>query len=260
MKLPAEDEAWLRHYQRALAERFPGLVKDIIVYGSKARGTATADSDLDLLVVIRDGDPRLKEAVARPAHDLSVGTNVDPSILVFTTSEWEAREKGRDPFWSTVARDGRIVPSWEKVATDGDGYRMRPEHVLAELDRAERSLRSARLLHAEELYEDAASRSYYAVMHAARAALLVHDTVPESHAAVRRLFGQVLVRPGLIEKEWADILKIEQDERFRADYQLDVWQAEASSKLVEQAGAFVERIREYLRKADIPGVLKETSK
>jgi uncharacterized protein (UPF0332 family)/predicted nucleotidyltransferase len=251
MRLAPEDEAWLSDYRQALAEQFPGLVKDIILYGSKARGTATPDSDLDLLVVIREGGRHVKDAVARPGNDLAIGTDIDPSIVVFTAAEWESHETDRDPFWSTVARDGRLVPSWEKVATDGDGYRMKPEHVLAELERAERSLRAARLLHADELHEDVVSRSYYAVMHAATAALLVHDTVPESHSAVRRLFGQVLARPGLIEKQWEDVLKTEQDERFRADYQLDVWEAEASSKLVEQAGAFVERIREYLRKADI---------
>jgi uncharacterized protein (UPF0332 family)/predicted nucleotidyltransferase len=251
MKLTAEDEAWLKSYSQALAEQFPGLVKEIILYGSKARGTATADSDLDLLVVIREGDRHLKDSVALPGDQLAIGTNVVPSILVFTASEWESHEKQRDPFWSTVARDGRLAPSWEKVAADGDGYRMNPQHVVAEFDRAEQALRAAEVLQAEGLAADAISRSYYAVMHAARAAILVHDTIVESHSALRRLFGQKLVRPGLIEKKWADVLSWQQAERVRADYQMGTWELETSSRLVDQAGAFVERIREYLRKADI---------
>lgn len=44
------------------------LVEQIIIFGSKARGTATADSDLDLLVVIREGDWRLN--TTKPAHPL----------------------------------------------------------------------------------------------------------------------------------------------------------------------------------------------
>ncbi len=124
---------------------------------------------------------------------------------------------------------------------------MNPENVLAEFERAKKALRAAHILHADGLLEDAISRSYYAVMHGAKAALLVHDSIAESHAALRRLFGQVLVRPGLIEKEWAAILGREQDERIAADYVIGTsWEPEDSSRLVAEAATFVERIRDYL--------------
>jgi len=76
------------------------------------------------------------------------------------------------------------------------------KHLLAELTRARESLQAAQLLQEKELLADAVSRSYYAVMHAARAALLAHDTIAESHAAVRRLFVEVMVLPGRIEKKF----------------------------------------------------------
>ena len=63
---------------------------------------------------------------------------------------------------------------------------MNPDNVLEELARAQRALRVAQILHASDLFEDAVSRSYDAVMHAAKAALLVQDAMAESHAAVRR--------------------------------------------------------------------------
>ena len=53
MRLTPEDQTWLEAYRRALAQQFPALVRHLILFGSKARGTATADSDLDLLVVIQ---------------------------------------------------------------------------------------------------------------------------------------------------------------------------------------------------------------
>lgn len=76
---------------------------------------------------------------------------------------------------------------------------MNPDNVLAEFERAKRALQAARNLHEDGLHEDAVSRSYYAVMHAAKAALLFHDAIAESHAAVGRLFGSVLVLPGIIQ-------------------------------------------------------------
>ena len=96
------------------------------------------------------------------------------------------------------------------------------------------------------------SRSYYAVMHAAKAALLVHDVIAESHAAVRRLFGSVLVRPSLIEREWASVLARIQDQRISADYSIGMeWDTEAALRLVEDAQAFLRRVRSYLRSVGI---------
>ncbi|MGH9425415.1 MAG: HEPN domain-containing protein [Terriglobia bacterium] len=124
---------------------------------------------------------------------------------------------------------------------------MNPKNVLAEFTRAQKSLQAAKLLHADGLFEDAVSRAYYAVMHSAKAALLVHDQVSESHAAIRRLFGSVLVRSGRIEKQWATILAREQDRRIAADYDATLSiDADASLPLVEDADRFVQRMRRYL--------------
>ncbi|HEV8715198.1 MAG TPA: nucleotidyltransferase domain-containing protein [Candidatus Binatia bacterium] len=109
MRLTHEEQAWLDAYRQILAEQFPGLVQRIIIFGSKAKGTATPDSDLDVLVIIREGDWRLKDALAAPGYDLVIGTDVVPSILVYTEQEWEDRRRLRAPFWQAVDRDGVTV-------------------------------------------------------------------------------------------------------------------------------------------------------
>ena len=109
MRLTPEDQTWLEAYRRALAQQFPALVQHLILFGSKARGTATADSDLDLLVVIQQGDWRLKDAVTEAGYLLALGTDVVPSILVLTREEWGRLQKREAPFWQTVTRDGVAV-------------------------------------------------------------------------------------------------------------------------------------------------------
>jgi len=121
------------------------------------------------------------------------------------------------------------------------------KHSLAEFSRAKKALRAAQVLLASSLFEDAISLSYYAVMHAAKAALLAHDTVAESHRAMRRFFNKVLVCPGLIEREWSSILARVQDQSIVAEYNVLVsWEQEDSQHLIEDAQAFVQRIRDYL--------------
>jgi uncharacterized protein (UPF0332 family) len=124
---------------------------------------------------------------------------------------------------------------------------MNRDIVLAEWRRARESLRAAELLTRENCYADAVSRTYYAVLHAAKAALQVHDIAAESHAAVGRMFGLHLVRPGDIEREWAKHLGKGLDERLAADYDPQVsFSKEKARRECSQTRQFVRRIRRYL--------------
>lgn len=129
---------------------------------------------------------------------------------------------------------------------------MRDTQIRAEWRRASQSLGAAEALLEAGFHEDAVSRAYYAVLHAAKAALLARDVGAESHAAVRRLFGKELVQKGLLEKEWALILAQEYDERALADYDAEYsFSREVTRQRVEEAHCFVERIRSFLRAQDV---------
>ena len=109
LHLNSEEQQWLADYQLEITHKFPDAIEQITVFGSKARGDFTADSDLDIMVVIKEGDWRRKEAIARPGHLLAIGSNVVPSFVVYTQEEWEQRRKGDSPFWQAVTRDGVAV-------------------------------------------------------------------------------------------------------------------------------------------------------
>ena len=130
---------------------------------------------------------------------------------------------------------------------------MRPHQVQAEWQRAQKALQAAALLQQNGLVEDAISRAYYATMHAAKAALLVHDVIAASHAAVRRLFGQVLVMAEGVEREWAQLLARSYDQRGAAEYNVDfAVDEEAADHLVRDAQRFVERMTVYIMSKGIP--------
>ena len=95
---------------------------------------------------------------------------------------------------------------------------MNRDLVLAEWRRAVESLRAAELLAREKFPTDSVGKTYYAVLHAAKAALEVRDVGAESHSSVRRMFGLHLIRSGEIEDEWGRHLGRSLDERLAADY------------------------------------------
>ena len=134
---------------------------------------------------------------------------------------------------------------------------MREVQIQAEWRRAVKAQGAADLLLEAGFYEDAVSRAYYAVLHAAKAALLARDIVTESHTAVRRLLGKELVQHGLLEKEWAMILAHEQDERASADYDVELsFSQEVAGQRVEKSRRFLERIRSFLQREGLDGMVR----
>jgi uncharacterized protein (UPF0332 family) len=128
----------------------------------------------------------------------------------------------------------------------------RAEEVQAEFLRAGKSLQAAQSLLEDDFLEDALSRAYYAILHAARAALLAEGVDVSSHRAVRRLFGLHLIKPGKLPIRLAKILAEEQDDRFLADY--DAWfhpERERAEKRVGEAGEFLVAVKAFLKRENV---------
>ena len=116
LTLTREERIWLAAYQKALKAQFADLIKDIIIFGSKARGSSNEDSDLDVLVIIHEGNWETKKSVAEPGYMLAIGTEVVPSLIVLTAEEWIYHQDYEAPFWQTVTRDG--IPVFHQKAKD----------------------------------------------------------------------------------------------------------------------------------------------
>ena len=70
---PAE-RSWLQAYQIYLKTECPGCVEEISIFGSKVRGDAKADSDLDVYTA-RDGNrkrPIKAASMSEPARNCIV--------------------------------------------------------------------------------------------------------------------------------------------------------------------------------------------
>jgi uncharacterized protein len=119
--------------------------------------------------------------------------------------------------------------------------------VLAEWRRATGSLGAAASCRRDGFYADSVSRAYYAMLHAAKAALQICDIAAESHAAVKRLFGLHLIVPGLIEGEWGSVFGESSDSRLAAEYDVESeFCILDAAEECDRARAFMMRIRELL--------------
>lgn len=78
-----------REFANRMRERFGERVADIRVFGSYARGEAHEESDLDVLVLVRDLDRVEKLAAMDDAAEVAMGTGLTLNALVMSAAEHE---------------------------------------------------------------------------------------------------------------------------------------------------------------------------
>jgi len=120
--------------------------------------------------------------------------------------------------------------------------------IAQRLDRAEDDLETTNVDLAAGKWRGAVIRAYYAVFHIASAALLWHDQERAKHSGVHSAFGELLIKSGKIEAE-ARRLR----EASEYEFEGELLEEADAHRVVDDAGRFVARLRNYLRNA---GALK----
>lgn len=118
---------------------------------------------------------------------------------------------------------------------------------LAELSKAHAARRAARALAGLALYDDAASRLYYAAFHLISAALLCLGVQAQTHRGVASLLGQHLIKPGLLPpsvgRDFATLLGLRGQADYNRHFQLDAAstadELERVERLFGTIGAFL---------------------
>ncbi len=79
----------------------------IILFGSYAQGTSTKDSDLDLLVIVKDStQPLYQRARAIRKHLWGI-TDIPKDILVYTQREIDEWQEVEEAFITSVIKKGK---------------------------------------------------------------------------------------------------------------------------------------------------------
>ena len=78
----------------------------MLVYGSKARGDAHEDSDIDVLLVLKNEAEQLKRPLRHIGYDLAATSYAVPSIMAYTQAEWDRLRVLRSAYREAVERDG----------------------------------------------------------------------------------------------------------------------------------------------------------
>lgn len=103
--LPSERAA-VTEYITYIRQHFPGRVLGVMLFGSKARGDADAESDVDLLVLVDEESNEFRSQLWRIASDISLTHNVVLSARVFGRARWEETRRIQLPLYRAIVADG----------------------------------------------------------------------------------------------------------------------------------------------------------
>ena len=102
--LTETDRQIVREFQRRLAAI--ASVLDLRVFGSRARGDAAPDSDLDVFVELEACTPELRRRISEIAWEVGFEMDRVISTVVTTRAELELGAMGANPLALNVAREG----------------------------------------------------------------------------------------------------------------------------------------------------------
>ena len=103
--MPTEREAIIEYVPR-IRGQFRNRVLAVMLFGSKARGDADPESDIDLLVLVDMESSEFRSQLWRIASDVSLEYDVVLSPRVFGQSRWDETRRIRMPLYRAIVADG----------------------------------------------------------------------------------------------------------------------------------------------------------
>jgi uncharacterized protein (UPF0332 family)/predicted nucleotidyltransferase len=225
-----------RGFAELLANRLKGRLIKVVLFGSVAKGSCSADSDVDLLIIVDRVDEDVKRIIAESAFEASLEFQEPIEYIVMEFEEYKAR--GLDnPFIHEVEHYGKVLhydPEPEK------------EMIRKLLDLAEEYYKYAERYAQQLMYRAAIDLGQNSIELVLKALILVKgEALPRSHGGYIHKFGELYVVKGEVEREVITRLYRALELRNKARYDPDYKPLEVDVDEVLQA---YREIREVARK------------
>ena len=98
----------LKEIKRIVLEQEPSA--KIYLYGSRARGSTSKESDWDLLILLNKNiiTPDIERSITYPLYDLEFDTGEIISPMVYSELEWKTKYS-ITPFYHNVMQEGKLI-------------------------------------------------------------------------------------------------------------------------------------------------------
>jgi predicted nucleotidyltransferase len=102
----------LSEYLTILRREYRDKVVDVLLFGSVARGDYDEESDIDILVVVKNGEAKLQDEISMASYEPMLRNDVVVSSLVMDEMLYNWHRKYKDPLYKAIKREG--INRWKK--------------------------------------------------------------------------------------------------------------------------------------------------
>ncbi|HEX3047541.1 MAG TPA: nucleotidyltransferase domain-containing protein [Bacillota bacterium] len=85
------------------------LVEELRVYGSRARGDFTVDSDLDICLILKEESPEIEALISRLAWEVGFEHQRIITTVEYTPDQWYHSPLRESPFIKAINQEGVFV-------------------------------------------------------------------------------------------------------------------------------------------------------
>ena len=107
--LTEKDQLALKKFKEAVTKALGDEFVELTLFGSKARGDAREDSDIDVLVITNSGNWRLRDVVYRIVNNILLDDDINISPKVIGKEDYKRLYEKGYPFVKNVIRDGIVI-------------------------------------------------------------------------------------------------------------------------------------------------------
>lgn len=109
MRLNKKERLALKKFRMMIEEVLSGKLVEVKLFGSRARGDARKDSDIDILVITAGGDWHIRNVIYDIATDILLEEEISISPKVINKKDYIYLYKIKTPFIKNVIREGITI-------------------------------------------------------------------------------------------------------------------------------------------------------
>lgn len=107
--LTPKEKKVLQKFKQEVIKKFPNQILEVKIFGSKARGNAKVNSDIDALVITKTDDWHLSDKIGEIAYELLLESGIYISTKVIGEKHFKYLIKLKAPFIRNVIKESFIL-------------------------------------------------------------------------------------------------------------------------------------------------------
>jgi len=104
IKMRENEKVAVLRLKEALKEKLKIL--DFRIFGSKARGDASPDSDIDVMIEIENYTPEIESAIDDLVFEINLAHDCFISVIIFSRKELKEGPLGESPLYRVIEEEG----------------------------------------------------------------------------------------------------------------------------------------------------------